>query len=102
MREAAGVRGGLRYVSKPAARRTPAVGGEPGGALDRCGTGASIVCVRWLPLPLRSCGLFVAWMKSARPYGVTVTFLDFSPTPAVLMAFTRYTHLTPEVTSVSV
>ena len=41
-------------------------------------------------------------MKSARPYGVTLTFLDFSPTPAALMAFTRYTYLAPEVTSVSV
>ena len=37
-----------------------------------------------------------------RPYGVTLTFFDRWPTPALLIAFTRYTYLTPAVTPVSV
>ena len=44
-----------------------------------------------LPLPVHVCKLFVARLRSARPYGVTLTFLDLWPAPAPLMTFTRYT-----------
>ena len=89
----------LKVVHGILARRPPLGKGGPERVPEGLGVGLS-----WgFPGPVGGawCGRPALDQAGYWPYGVTLTFLDRWPTPALLMAFTRYTYSTPVDTFVS-